>query len=146
MANVHTYLNFAGKTEEAFNFYMKVFGTEPIGDVVHYGDVPMDDWEITDEEKNAIMHITIPITGGHLLMGSDVLEDRVGFKLGTDTISHIVLDLDTKDEADQLFAALSDGANIIQQITDMPWGAYWGNLNDKFGVQWMVNYTPTPQS
>ncbi len=139
MARVDTYLNFEGQTQAAFDFYMQVFGTEPLGPVVHYGDMPMDDWEISEEDKKAIMHITIPILGGHLLMGSDVLE-LAGVPVAKQTFSHIVLNADSKEEADQLFAALSPGAQIIQAMDDMPWGAYWGNLIDQFNVQWMVNY------
>lgn len=139
MARVDTYLNFSGNTKDAFDFYMSVFGTEPLGEVVHYGDMPMDDWEISDDDKKKIMHITIPITGGHLLMGSDVLT-QTGFTVSSTTFSHIVLNLDTREEADAIFAALSDGAQaVIQTMVDMPWGAYWGNFIDKFGVQWMVN-------
>ena len=139
MARVDTYLNFTGQTGEAFDFYMKVFGTQPVGDIVHYGDMPMDDWEISEDDKKKIMHISIPITGGHLLMGSDVLA-FTGFEIATSTFSHIVLNPDSKEEADALFAALSDDAKVIvQAMADMPWGAYWGNLVDKFGVQWMVN-------
>ena len=139
MARVDTYLNFEGNTKAAFDFYMEVFETEPLGPVVHYGDMPMDDWELSEEDRKAIMHITIPITGGHLLMGSDVLS-HAGVAVSKQTFAHIVLNADSKEEADQLFAALSAGGQVIQTMEDMPWGAYWGNLIDKFNVQWMVNY------
>lgn len=139
MARVDTYLNFEGSTKAAFDFYMQVFETEPLGPVVHYGDMPMDGWELSDDDRKAIMHITIPITGGHLLMGSDVLH-HTGITVPTTTFSHIVLNVDSKAEADELFAALSAGGHVIQAMEDMPWGAYWGNFIDKFNVQWMVNH------
>jgi PhnB protein len=40
MARVSTYLNFANQTEEAFNFYKSIFGTDFVGDVARMGDAP----------------------------------------------------------------------------------------------------------
>ena len=43
MARTSTYLNFAGNTEEAFNFYKSVFGTEFVGEIARMGDAPVQD-------------------------------------------------------------------------------------------------------
>jgi PhnB protein len=138
MARVDTYLNFRSQTASAFAFYREVFNADVVGEVVHYGDFPMDGWELSDEDKHAIMHITIAITGGHLLMGSDVLEHS-GESVPSETFMHIVVNPETTSEADHIFAALSEGGRVNQSMENMPWGSYWGNLIDKFGVRWMIN-------
>jgi uncharacterized glyoxalase superfamily protein PhnB len=27
-------------------------------------------------------------------------------------------------------------------MADMPWGAYWGVILDRYGIRWMLNCTP----
>ncbi|HWD86866.1 MAG TPA: VOC family protein [Mucilaginibacter sp.] len=141
MAKVNTYLNFKSETEQAFNFYKLVFGTEftDMG-ISRFGDIPPQEGmpPLSDEDKNLIMHIELPITGGHLLMGTDAPES-MGFELNMGNNSHICADVDTRAEADRLFNALSAGGHITMPLADMFWGAYYGACTDKFGVNWMVN-------
>jgi PhnB protein len=141
MARVNTYLNFKSETEQAFNFYKSVFGTEFTGmGISRFGDIPPQEGmpPLSEEDKNLIMHIELPITGGHLLMGTDAPES-MGFQLNMGNNSHICLDVDTRAEADRLFNALSAGGHITMPLADMFWGAYYGSCTDKFGVNWMVN-------
>lgn len=53
---------------------------------------------------------------------------------------HISLEPDTREEADRLFAALSEGGTVGLPMADMFWGAYYGSFTDKYGVQWMINF------
>ncbi|MGH9195560.1 MAG: VOC family protein [Acidimicrobiia bacterium] len=48
----------------------------------------------------------------------------------------------TKEEADRIFNDLSQGGDVEMAIGDQPWGDYYGSFKDKFGIQWMVNYSP----
>ncbi len=142
MASVSTYLNFNGQTEEAFTFYKSVFGTEFVGNgIMRMGDVPASEGMPgpSDAEKNLVMHVSLPILGGHVLMGSDVPEKYGTVNKGTNV--YISLHPDTREEADRLFAALSDGGDVEQAMADMFWGDYWGATKDRYGVQWMVNVT-----
>lgn len=140
MATVSTYLNFAGNTEEAFNFYKSVFGTEFIGNIMRIGDMPPMPGapEISEKEKNMLVHISLPITGGHVIMGTDVPES-MGFKLNFGNNMHINLQPDTREETKRLFNALSEGGTITMELQDMFWGDYFGSFSDKYGVFWMVN-------
>ena len=136
MARVSTYLNFKGRTEEAFAFYKSVFKTEHVGPIVRIKDIPADrDKPRTEAEGNRIAHMALPILGGHLLMGTDVPKVTVG-----DNVS-IMLEPGSRGAADELFAALSAGGNVLMPLADMFWGAYFGQLVDKFGVQWLVEVT-----
>jgi PhnB protein len=140
MARVSTYLNFTRNTEEAFNFYKSVFGTEFEGEIARFGEIPPQEGQppIPEADKNLIMHIALPITGGHVLMGTDAPES-MGFKVNPGNNVYIMLEPDTRGETDRLFKALSEGGSVEMPLQDMFWGDYYGSCSDKFGVQWMFN-------
>ncbi len=138
MIKLNPYLNFAGNTEEAFNFYKSVFGGE-FSAVVRFKDVPMEGVNLPKEDENKIMHISLPI-GNDVLMASDAPES-MGFTVHFGNNAYISIHPDSKEEADRIFTALSEGGEIEMPIADQMWGDYYGSLKDKFGVQWMVNYT-----
>lgn len=143
MAQVGTYLNFTRNTEEVFNFYKSVFGGEfSRGGIARFSDIPPTEGmpQIADEDKNLVMHIELPILGGHLLMATDAPES-MGFKVNFGNNVHINLEPDTRVETKQLFDALANGGVITQELQDMFWRSYYGSCTDKFGVQWMFNCT-----
>ena len=142
MARVNTYLNFPRNTEEAFNFYRSVFGGEFTGGVRRFADIPAQEGmpPLQEADKNLVMHVELPITGGHVLMGTDAPES-MGFTVNFGNNIHISIEPDTKKETEKLFAALSAGGKISMPLQDMFWGAYFGSCTDKFGVQWMFNCT-----
>jgi len=142
MARTSTYLNFAGNTEEAFNFYKSVFGTDFVAEIARFGDIPAQEGQpaMSDDDKQLVMNVQLPILGGHLLMGTDAPES-MGFTLNQGNNVYICLDPDTRAQADTLFAALSAGGKVEQPLEEMFWGDYFGSLVDRFGVQWMINCT-----
>jgi len=140
MAKVSTYLNFPNQTEEAFTFYQSVFGGEFIGGIARFGDIPPAEGmpPIAESDKNLVMHIVLPILGGHHLMGTDAPES-MGFKVNFGNNIYLNLEPDTRAETKLLFDALSAGGTVEQELQDMFWGDYYGSCKDKFGVQWMFN-------
>lgn len=141
MARVSTYLNFPRCTEEAFNFYKSVFGGEFGGDgIARFSDIPAVDGmpKMDDDDKHLVMHIELPITGGHVLMGTDAPE-TMGFHVNFGNNVHLNIEPDTRAETKKLFEALSAGGKVTMELQDMFWGAYYGSCTDKFGVQWMFN-------
>lgn len=142
MARVSTYLNFMGKTADAFEFYKTVFKSDFTQPISRMGDVPPGPGmpELSAADKKLVMHVELPILGGHLLMGSDGLES-MGHKVNIGNNYHISLEPDSRAEATRLFNELSAGGKVLMPLKDMFWGAYWGSLEDKFGVQWMINCT-----
>jgi PhnB protein len=141
MATVSTYLNFAGEAEDAFNFYKTVFGTEFQGELMRMGDVPPMEGApaIPEEEKRYVMHVSLPILGGHLLMGSDVPSSHGGKGLVKGNNFYVSLAPDTRADADRLFAALSEGGTVESPMQEEFWGDYFGSLKDKFGIQWIIS-------
>lgn len=141
-ARVTTYLNFAGNTEGAFNFYKSVFKTEFSGKGIQkFSDIPAEQGHppIAEEIKNMILHVELPILGGHILMGTDAPKE-MGFNISLGNNMHIYLEPDTREEADRLFNELSAGGNVTMPMADMFFGAYFGEFVDEFGINWMINY------
>ncbi len=141
MARVSTYLNFMGNTEEAFNFYRSVFGTEFLGPILRMGDSNPDAESLSSAERQMVMHMELPILSGHVLMATDMLES-MGHKLQVGNNTTIVLEPDSREETQRLYDALSEGSTEFSPLADMFWGATWGTCLDRFGVRWMFNYMP----
>jgi PhnB protein len=143
MARVCTYLNFPRNTEGVFNYYKSIFGGEfSGGGIARMGDILSGEGmpQIAEEDKDIIMHIELPILGGHVLMGTDATES-MGFKPTFGNNLHISLEPDTRMEAKRLFDTLSANGKITMPLQEMFWGAHYGTCIDKFGVQWMFNCT-----
>ncbi len=142
MALVSTYLNFASNTEEAFNFYKSVFGGEfSRGGISRFSDIPAAEGmpPLAEEDQNLVMHVELPIHGGHLLMGTDAPES-MGYSVNQGNNLYISLEPDSKADTDRLFKALSSGGTVEMELQDMFWGSYYGTCTDKFGVRWMFNF------
>ncbi len=139
---MNPYLNFDGNAEEAFNFYRSVFGGN-FATVMRFGDNPQCG-EMSDADKQLIMHIALPIDGGGMLMASDAVES-LGQKLTFGNNVYISLAPEGREDADRLFNGLSDGGKVEMPMTEMFWG-YFGCFADKFGIKWMLNVANNPAS
>src|SRR5688572_16605581 len=120
MFSVNPYLNFAGNTEEAFNFYKSVIGGE-FSNIVRFKDMPMEGVTIPKGDDNKIMHIGLPIGKDQFLMATDALAS-LGHKLVQGNNFYISLTPESKEEADRLFRALAVGGAVEMPIADAPWG------------------------
>jgi PhnB protein len=140
VTKLHSYLNFAGNAQEAFDFYKSVFGGE-FSSLVRFKDFPMEGVAISEDDEDKLIHIALPIGDDNVLMASDVLES-LGQQLVQGNNVYVSVHPTSREEADRIFNALSDGAEIEMPIADQVWGDYYGSLKDGFGVQWMVNHSP----
>lgn len=140
MARVSTYLNFPRSTEEAFVFYKSVFGTEFDAPIARFKDMPPapDQPPLAEADRNLVMHVALPILGGHVLMGTDAPES-MGFTVTAGNSVYINLEPDTRAETERLFNALAAGGTIEMPLQEMFWGGYFGSLVDRFGISWMFN-------
>ena len=138
MLRVNPYLNFNGKTEEAFNFYKSVFGGE-FATLQRFKDIPASEQPMPKGEGERIMHVSLPIGEGTTLMGTDISEG-MGMSLTQGNNVYLSLHPDSKEEAERLFKQLSVGGKVEMPLGKMFWGAYFASFTDKFGVEWMINY------
>lgn len=145
MASVSTYLNFPGTTLEAFEFYREVFGTDFVGSVMRMRDVPAgpDGPQFTEEEGALVMHVELPILGGHMLMGTDIVPS-MGHQLVLGNNVTINLQPDSRADADHLHATLGAGGSASMGMFEQFWGDYWGSCTDRFGINWMINCSARP--
>ena len=141
MASVSIYLNFAGNAEEAFIAYKKIFRTEFSTPIMRMGDMPPQPGmaELSESDKNKVMHVALPILDGTQIMATDMLES-FGQKFIEGNNVTISLNPDTKEEADRLYNELSEGGSGGVAPHEEFWG-YWGTCKDKYGVRWMFNIT-----
>jgi PhnB protein len=143
MAIINPYLNFPGTAEEAFNFYRSVFGGE-FTIVQRFKDT-YEAGKLSAEDGEKLMHISLPISNGNVLMATDALE-ATGHKFIPGNNFSLSLSVNSEAEAEKLFTGLSAGGNVTVPLQKMFWGAYFGMCYDKFGVQWMVNYDYNEQA
>lgn len=141
LPRVSTYVNFPGNTEEVFNFYKGVFKTEFINGIHRFGEIPADPAQPapSEELKNMVLHVELPIIGGHILMGTDAPKE-MGFTVNSGNNMHIQLEPESREEADRIFNELSVGGKIEMPMQDMFWGAYFGSFQDRYGINWMINF------
>lgn len=137
MKAVNPYLNFNGTTEQVFNFYKSVFGGEFVT-LQRFKDTP-EAGKIPPEAGDKLMHVALPIGKGNILMGTDALES-MGQKLTIGNNFSLAISTDSEEEADKLFGKLSAGGKVQVPLSKAFWGAYFGMLTDKFGIQWMVSF------
>lgn len=138
MATTNIYLSFNGNCREAFNFYKSVFGIE-FSYISRFGDIPENEnYKVTDAYSDKIMHVAIPI-GSSILMGSDCGEEQAAlFRQGNNF--SVSLTADSREQADSVFMALSEGGEVSRPMNDTFWGDYFGMIRDRFGVSWMISY------
>ncbi len=139
MAIINPYLIFDGNCEKAFRFYETVFGRQ-VSYWGKFGDIPTDEniSPISDEMRNRIMHVTLEISKGYMLMGSDSNPEMGNPVIGNNI--NLAIAADSREEAENIFSKLSENGKIIMEMQDTFWGAYFGMTEDQFGIEWMINY------
>lgn len=137
MASLHSYLHFNGNCETAFNHYKAVFGGD-FSTVSRYKDVPPGSPVPEGEEANWIMHVSLPVGGNSVLMGSD-RPSHLGPGL-RGNLGYIYITAGSREEATRIFNGLSAGGQVQMPLEDTFWGSYFGMCEDKFGVLWMIGY------
>jgi PhnB protein len=135
--DVNPYLSFNGQCEAAFKFYEKCLGGNGLS-FHKYGGSPMSD-QMPPEMQDRVMHATL-LFGNTALMGADAppqyFTPAQGFSVS--------LAIDTPEEADRVFAAMSEGGKVMMPIQQTFWTTRFGMFIDKFGIPWMVNCNQAP--
>lgn len=139
MATINVYLTFNGDCEKAFSFYAAAFGRE-IPRMNRFAEMPPQEGmpPLPDEMKGRIMHIALPISKETIIMGSDSMAGTDAVRQGNNF--SLSINANSREEADALFAKLSEGGIITRPLENTFWGAYFGMWTDRFGISWMVNY------
>lgn len=120
------------KCREGMNFYKDCLGGELV--FMTAKGTPMEK-EMSPDQLDLIMHSTLT-NGNWVLVGSDMMRDKAksGDQVG------IMLDCESEDEVRKIFDKLSQGGEVFMPLEDVFWGAIFGVVTDKYGVEWMLNY------
>ena len=141
MSTLHPWINFNGNAEEAFTFYKSVFGGE-FTKVVRFKDIASAEFPVPEKEANKIMYIALPIGTGTVLIANDVPE-VLGRVSERENRSKIMVRAESKVEAERLFTGLSSGGEVEGPMGDSPWGSYAGMFRDKYGIEWIIEFSYT---
>jgi PhnB protein len=126
---LHTYVNFRGKCAEAFRYYEEHLGGK-IGMMMKFSESP-DQTHVTPEMKDTILHADISL-GGTRLMGADIPNAEPMRS------AYLSLTMDGDAEAERAYAALSDGGQVLMPMAETFFASRFGQVRDKFGVNWMI--------
>lgn len=140
MRAINTWINFNGNAVEAFNFYRSVFGGE-FTKIIRFKDLANEQFQVSDEDAHKIMRIGLPIGKNNVLLANDV-PSFMGTVSENENRSKIVVNAESREEAEQLFNGLSSGGEIESPIDDSPWGTYAGMFRDKYGIEWIIEFDP----
>jgi PhnB protein len=141
MATLHPWINFNGNADEAFTFYKSVFGGE-FTKSVRFKDLASAEFTVPDAEAEKLMLIELPIGRDSVLRANDV-PSFMGTVNENENRSKIVVSAESKEEADSLFNGLSAGGTVEGAMGDSPWGTYSGMFRDKYGIEWMIEFSAT---
>lgn len=132
MTRINAYLAFGGDCRQAMSFYKECLGGELTMQTV--GESPMAE-QMPPEAQQQIMHASL-VKDELVLMASDMLQGEL---LQGNTMS-LLLDCGSEEEVKRFFSGLSAGGKVNAPLMEQFWGATFGDLTDRFGVRWMLNY------
>lgn len=130
--DITPYLAFNGQCEKAFRFYERALNGK-IDFMMTYGDSPMAS-QTTPDQQGRIMHATLKV-GERRIQGADTPAQQFSKPQGF----CIALSVDSPEEAERVFSALSEGAQVQMPLQQTFWSPRFGMLTDQFGQPWMVN-------
>lgn len=132
---INPYLIFNGNCAEAFKFYAKVLGADDLT-IMTYRDMPPGENAppMPENQKDQVMHARFT-AGDTVIMGSDAPGGRYNKPQGY----AVNISVDTPEEAERIFARLSEGGDVGMAMAETFWAKRFGMVTDRFGTHWMVN-------
>jgi PhnB protein len=129
---LHTYLNFGGNCEQAFQFYQEHLGGN-ITMLMRHGEAPPGTTPMPADWKNKVLHARMTL-GGTDLLAADVPPDRFQPMRS----AYLTLTLTTAAEADRVHALLAEGGQIFMPLAETFFAERFSMLRDRFGTSWMI--------
>lgn len=139
MTQLHPYVTFQNDCREAMEFYKACLGGELTVQTV--GETPAAK-DYPPETHDKVMHASLSKDSTVLLMASDKF-DPSEFILGNNIA--LTVNCSSEEEINTYFSKFSEGGKVLMPLQAVFWGATFGLLVDKFGIQWMFNYDKNPQ-
>lgn len=134
MTSINSYLTFNGNCREAMTFYQRCLGGELSFQTI--GESPLSD-KMPLQMKESILHATLK-KGNMIIMASDMTSEK-GIIKGNSV--SLMLNCSSEKEIRTYYKKLSSGGNADHPLEDTFWGALFGDLTDKYGNHWLLNFT-----
>lgn len=133
----YPYFIFDGNAEEAVHFYADVFQAKVI-DISKFKDIPdsPDNPPIPEEAKELVMNASIELPNESYMMFSD---NYPGTPYTVGNNVSLTLIYKNPEETRAAFDKLKEGGNIEMELQKTFWSPLYGNVIDKFGIQWQVS-------
>ncbi|MBT2563651.1 VOC family protein [Pedobacter sp. ISL-68] len=133
MASINSYLTFNGNCREAMTFYQGCLGGELTFETI--GESLIVD-KMPNIMKRSIMHAVLA-KDDLVIMATDMVEER-GLIKGNSIA--MMLNCNSEEEAQAFYRKLSAGGKASHPLQETFWGALFGDLTDRFGNNWLINY------
>ncbi|WP_191561879.1 VOC family protein [Metabacillus idriensis] len=134
--SVDVYINFNGNCREAVEFYAQVFGTEK-PQIMTFGETPQSpEYPLPDEAKDMVMHTRLTIDGSNVMF-SDVFPGMPFVEGNNITLALVNKNI---EELTSIFNKLKDGGTVGMDLQETFWSKLYGQVTDKFGINWQINY------
>ncbi|GAF09297.1 VOC family protein [Paenibacillus pini] len=127
MAQLNPYIMSEDSRSQA-EFYKQALGGEIVS-ILTFGEMP----DTPEAIKDKVMHMVLTVAGGNTLFLSDSFES-----VNVSRNISLAISYDSESEARETFTKLGEGGDIKSAFILQPWGAYYGEVVDKFGVTWMI--------
>lgn len=134
MAALEPYINFAGKTAEAIDYYKSIFGGD--ANVQLAKDGPLAD-KTPEDKLNQVFHADLTTPAGFHILASDMMSED---QQPVNNVISLALMTDTEEQLKDYFEKLSDGGKVVWPVRESEWGSTYAQVVDKYGVQWMLNF------
>ena len=132
MTQLNAYINFAGNTREAMNFYKSCLGGEL--EIMEFEGSAIEE-HMPSEMKHSVLHSMLT-NGGIRLMASD-MPNPAGITVGNNI--SLILDCDSTEEIHRFYNNLAEGGTPDHPVQPAFWGGIFGHLVDKYGIAWLLN-------
>ena len=136
---VSFYLNFSGKCEEAFRYYEQQLGGKVLS-TMRWKQMPDADKHTPPGMSEKVLHSAMTV-GDTTLMGADIP--------GAEPMrsAYVTLSVDSNEEAERIYAALSQGGEVFMKMDETFFAYRFGQLRDRFGINWMIlHQRPMPSA
>lgn len=136
---INPYINLPGTAKEAIRLYSQVFQVEPDA-ISYYKDNPPEaGMAVTADNADRVMHASFKIGDNYFMISDAPGEMDAATDFGNAT--QVSIHPDSREDADRIFALLTEGGKVVMPMADAFWGDYFGMARDRFGIAWMVNYS-----
>ena len=130
-SRITPFLMFEGQAEEAMNFYVSLIPDSRIEVLERFGPESAG-------VEGTILHAELVLNGQRLRLFDSPVPHAFAF---TPSFS-LFVDCESEAEIDRLYAALSQGGQVMMELAEYPFAKKFAWISDRFGVSWQLSLAP----